>query len=94
MQYNDNIKYNEPYVLYDGVFQVLAPGLSNPIVLSNVTLFLSQDQDYSNATTVAILSMDVNSNGIITVETTSDGLAALVGASTVIMYPDGIITVN
>jgi hypothetical protein len=78
MLYNDNITYNQPSINYVGTIIINIPGVSNPIVLSNINVAVSTSQDYSNATTVAVISYDIYSEGILTIQATESQANAIV----------------
>lgn len=80
MLYNENILYNQPQITYTGTVIVNIIGIENPIILSNLTVIVSLYEDYSNATTLAIISYDILENGILTIEATQSQASALVEA--------------
>lgn len=88
MIYNDIISYNHNNITYVGIVQINVPGISNPIILNNITVVISVTQDYSNATTVGYVTFDPVANGIVTIESTQSQAEALVSASTI--YIDSI----
>jgi hypothetical protein len=78
MLYNDNISYSQPGINYIGTIVINIPGVPNPIVLSNINVSVSTSQDYSNATTVAVISYDIYSEGILTIQATESQANAIV----------------
>lgn len=83
MFYNENITYNRTQVTYSGVVRINVFGISNPIILNNITVVISVDEDFSTATTIGYVTFDYVPNGIITIEATQDQAEALVAASTI-----------
>jgi len=80
MLYNDLITYNQTNITYTGTIQINVPGLSNPIILGNVTVVISAEADYSNATTIGIVSYDFAPSGIVTIQSGQEQSEALVSA--------------
>lgn len=68
MLYNAEIEYNQPFTQYYGTLIVNAQSLSSPIVLNNITLLVLIDEDYTNQTTIGIITLDYASSGIIEIE--------------------------
>ena len=83
MLYNDLITYNQTNITYTGTIQINVPGISNPIILNNITVVISVEEDFSNATTVGYVTFDYVPGGIVTIEATQDQAEALVAASTI-----------
>lgn len=82
MLYNENITYDQPGLSYVGTIIINVEGLLDPIIISNVNIAITTSQDYSNATTVAVLSYDIYPEGIITIQATQSQANALVEAVT------------
>jgi hypothetical protein len=82
MLYNENITYDQPGLSYVGTIIINVEGLLDPIIISNVNVAITTSQDYSNATTVAVLSYDIYPEGIITIQATQSQANALVEAVT------------
>jgi len=80
MLYNDLITYNQTNITYTGTIQINVPGISNPIILNNITVVISVTEDFSNATTVGYVTFDYVPSGIITIDATQDQADALVTA--------------
>lgn len=83
MIYNEAINYNSPNVTYNGTLIVYASSLINPITLRNLTIFYSSNEDYSNYTSIGVISIDISPQGIISVEVLDDDVAALVSAEVI-----------
>ena len=83
MLYNDLSSYNQSGVTFTGILQINVPGISNPIILNNVSVYFSDTVDYSNATTVGVVSINYVSTGLIVIEATADQAEAI-SQSTVI----------
>jgi hypothetical protein len=80
MLYNDLITYNHNNITYTGTIKINVPGIPSPIILGNVSVAISTNPDYSNATTIGVVSYDFAPNGILTIEATQDQAEALVSA--------------
>lgn len=97
MLYNENIGYNDPSVTYIGTVYISVPGISNPIVIGNLTVVFPSltSQDYSNATTIGFISYEFSPSGILTIEATQDQAQALVEANFVyINSASGEVSIN
>ena len=83
MIYNEAINYNSPNVTYNGTLIVYASSLINPITLTNLTIFYSSNEDYSNYTSIGVISIDISPQGVISVEVLDNDVAALVSAEVI-----------
>jgi hypothetical protein len=92
MQYNSNIGYDEPSYSYIGTLVIYASGLSSPIILNNIAILLGGQEDYSTYTTIAVISMDVGSTGIVSIEVLDENVSAIVSAETIALG-DGEISI-
>jgi hypothetical protein len=59
------------------------PGNSNPITVSNVSVFYAINEDYSNLTTITLVSLEVQNNAIITVVPENEDYTALLTAEVI-----------
>lgn len=87
MLYGSPISYNEPQYSYIGNLYIYVPGNENPIIVPNVTIFYALNEDYSNLTTISVISIELQSNGIIVVIAENEDYSALLSAE--ILYTDG-----
>jgi hypothetical protein len=78
MLYNENISYSQPGLTYIGTIVINVVSLNNPIILSNIFVTVNSTEDYSNATTVAVLSYDIMPEGILVIEATESQASAIV----------------
>jgi hypothetical protein len=92
MIYNQPIAYNSN-VTYLGVLIINAPSISNPIIVNNVTFFYPTNEDFSNFTTIAVVSIDTSSDGTVRVNALDDQVAALVSASVIAITGTAEITI-
>lgn len=92
MLYDDIIAYNEPSYSYSGTLIIFAQSLSSPIVLNNITILIGGQEDYSNYSTIAVISMDVSSTGVVSIEVLDENVSAIVSAETVALG-DGEISI-
>jgi len=83
MIYNEAISYNSPNVTYGGTLIIYADSLINPITLTNVTIFYSANEDYSNYTSIGVISIDISPQGVITVEVLDQDVSALISAQVI-----------
>jgi hypothetical protein len=70
MLYNSNFSYNESGIVYQGSLLISVLGLSSPILVNNITILIDPLDDYSNNTTIGIVSYNLNPIGIMSFETT------------------------
>jgi hypothetical protein len=75
--YNQSIAYNEPNFSYAGTVVIYASSLSSPIILKNITIVFSGQEDYSNFTTIAFISMDISPTGVVSIEVLDEDVSAL-----------------
>lgn len=94
MQYNDLITYNEPSSNYVGTIILNIRGIANPVILNNINIFFGGNQDYSVSTTIAVLSIDVNPSGIITIETLQGEAAAIMQAESITIHSSTLISIG
>ena len=87
MKYNDLITYNHNNITYNGTIHINVPGLSNPIILNNITVVVATEPDYSNATTMGLVTFDLAPSGIMTIEATDEQAYAISESSTIYLVP-------
>lgn len=92
MLYNQPVAYDSNYT-YNGTLVITAPSILNPIIVNNVTFFYPTNEDYSNLTTIAVISIDTSVDGIITVEALDDQVSALASASVIAISGEAEITI-
>lgn len=78
MLYNQDAVYNQSSISYIGTIIINVASLNNPIILSNVFVAVNTVEDYSNATTVAVLSYDIMPEGILVIQATESQASAIV----------------
>jgi UTP-glucose-1-phosphate uridylyltransferase len=93
MKYGEAIAYNSPNVSYDGILIIYADSLINPIVLNNITIFYASNEDYSNLTTIGVLSIDINPQGIVSVEVLDKDVSAISSAQVISVGVSGQISI-
>lgn len=77
MLYNNSITYNQSDINYYGFLIININGISNPITIGNVNVIQVTAEDYSNSTTIAVMSIDFTSSGIMTIQVDSGQEAAV-----------------
>lgn len=80
MLYNDSLIYNQTNITYSGTVNINVPSIINTIILSNVTVVILTEPDFSNATTIGVVTYDFAPTGILTIEATAEQAEALVAA--------------
>jgi len=93
MRYNEPISYNSSNVTYNGTILIYASSLINPIVLNNITVFYANNEDYSNLTTIGVLSIDVNPEGIISIEVLDEDVSAIASAQVISITTNGEVSI-
>jgi len=83
MLYNDTIAYSQSNISYTGSLIIRASGLSSPIVLNNITILFGGQEDYSNYATLAVMSIDINPTGDITIEVLDEQAYGLVSIESI-----------
>lgn len=91
MQYNSDLLYENSGISYIGSLVIKVPGISNPIILNNIKIAFAGLPDYSNLTTIAVLSIDVNASGLITIETVQENLSALTSVEAITIYDGNVV---
>lgn len=94
MIYNQPLSYGEPNFSYIGNLYIYVPGKSNPIIVSNVSVFYTLNQDYSNLTTISVLSVEIQNNAIITVIPEGEDYSALLTAEVIYITGENEIAVD
>ena len=77
MLYNDPITYSQSNISYFGSLIINIAGISNPITIGNINVIQVAEEDYSNSTTIAVMSIDFTSSGIMTIQVDSGQEAAV-----------------
>jgi hypothetical protein len=77
MRYNESIIYDQSSISYYGSLIINISGISNPITIGNVNVIQVTKEDYSNYSTIAVMSIDYTSSGIMTIEVDSGQEAAV-----------------
>jgi len=93
MLYNDTITYSQPNYSYLGTLVIYAPSLSSPIILNNITILIGGQEDYSNYTTIAVVSMEVSPSGYVTVEVLDEDVFALSSVQSISINNDSEISI-
>lgn len=83
MLYNDTITYSQPNYSYLGTLVIYAPSLSSPIILNNIAILIGGQEDYSNYTTIAVVSMEINPSGYVTIEVLDEDVSALISVESI-----------
>ncbi len=94
MIYDDFINYNQDGVSYIGDVILKIQGISNPIILNNIKINFSGDQNYSSTTTIAVMSIDIAPSGIITIEALPSQGEAIVQATKINVLSNTSISVE
>lgn len=93
MLYDQNIAYGQPNYSYTGTLVIYAPSLSSPIILNNIAILIGGQEDYSNYTTIAVVSMEVSPSGYVTVEVLDQDVSALVSVQSIAINDNSEIAI-
>jgi hypothetical protein len=80
MKYNSNLTYNESGFLYIGSLLISVPSIVNPILINNITILIDPVEDYSNNTTIGVVSYDIAPSGVMSFEATDFQAEAILGS--------------
>lgn len=94
MLYNQNISYNQPGINYIGSLIIKIASIPSPIVINNVKIVFGGDLDYSNLTTISVLSIEVQGDAVITVIPEYEDYTALLTAEVVYITGNTEISVS
>jgi hypothetical protein len=94
MFYNDVIDYNQSGIQYNGTIVLIIEGISNPVILNNVKVNFGGEEDYSVATAIGVISIDLEPTGIITIETLGKEGAALIQAKEITIHSGTLVSVQ
>lgn len=94
MFYGSPISYNQSGYSYTGTLYIYVPGNLNPITVSNVSVFYATNEDYSNLTTITLVSLEVQNNAIITVVPENEDYTALLTAEVIYITGENEIAVG
>jgi len=94
MLYNESIAYNQANTTYNGDLYIYVAGIENPIIVNNISFFFVSNQDYSNLTTISVISIDVSPEGIISIEANADQVQALLATSVIGITGEAEISID
>lgn len=94
MLYNDFIDYNQSNVEYNGTVILIIEGISNPVILNDIKINFGGKEDYSVATAIGVISIDLDPTGVITIETLGREGAALIQASEITIHSGTLVSVQ
>ena len=83
MLYNEPISYSQANTTFNGDLYIYVASIENPIIVNNVTFFFVSNEDYSNLTTIGVISVNVSPEGRISIEAYPDQVYALLEASVI-----------
>lgn len=93
MLYNENILYNSEAVVYSGEIILNIEGVHSPIRIPQATVIFGTIEDYSNVTTIGLISIDTDPYGIMTFSTTDAQADAIIQAETIIVSPNSEVSI-
>jgi hypothetical protein len=83
MLYNNSLSYNSSGILYTGSLLISVPGIYDPILINNITIIIDPVEDYSNNTTIGIVTYDISATGVMSFQTTESQAEAIVGSQVI-----------
>ncbi len=93
MLYNANFNYDNPNYSYSGTLIINAPSLVSPIVLNDIIISYALNEDYSNYTTIAVVSMDISPSGVLTLEVLDNDVSAISSAQVIAIGTTGEVSI-
>jgi len=94
MLYNDLIDYSQSGIQYSGTIVLIIEGISNPVILNDIRVNFGGRQDYSVATAIGVVSIDVAPSGVITIQALQREGAALIEAKEITIHSGTFVTVE
>lgn len=94
MLYNDLFSYNQSGVTFNGTLQINVPGIENPIILNDISIYFTDKTDYSNATTVGVVTVNYVSTGLIVIEATMDQAEAISQSSVISLSQSSEVSIE
>jgi hypothetical protein len=94
MLYNQPIAYNENNASYIGDLYIYVEGIQNPIIVNNITFFFPSNEDYSNFTTIEVISVNSQVEGLIIIEAYQSQVSALVNTEVIGIIGQTQITIS
>ena len=94
MLYNDLIDYSQSGIQYDGTIILIIEGISNPVTLNDIKVNFGGKKDYSLATAIGVLSIDLAPTGVITIQALEKEGAALIQASEITIHSGTLVSVQ
>jgi hypothetical protein len=83
MLYNSTFSYNSSGILYTGSLILNIPGIYNPILINDIRIIIDPVEDYSNNTTIGIVTYDISATGVMSFQTTESQAEAIVGSQVI-----------
>lgn len=83
MLYNDTVGYSQSGISFNGTLQINIPGISLPLILNDISIYFPDKVDYSNATTIGVVSVNYVSTGLVVIEANSDQAQAISASSVI-----------
>lgn len=78
MLYDDLFSYSQSGVSYSGGLDISVPSINTPLLAGVPGILFVSEVDYSNSSTIGIVSMDYVSSSIVVIETTNSKPSATV----------------
>jgi hypothetical protein len=94
MLYNEPISYSQANTTFNGDLYIYVASIENPIIVNNVTFFFVSNQDYSNLTTISVISVDVSPEGRISIEAYADQVDSLLATSVIGITGEAEISID
>lgn len=92
MLYNDTIGYNAQGINYQGTVILNIPSIGSTLVLENINVVISLNEDFSNYTTIGTISLEYSESGVITIEASPEQAYAITQAETIYVNDSSEIT--
>ena len=94
MLYNEPISYSQANTTFNGDLYIYVASIENPIIVNNITFFFVSNQDYSNLTTISVISVNVSPEGRISIEAYADQVDSLLATSVIGITGEAEISID
>ena len=89
MLYNDLVGYSQSGVSYQGTLTLSVPGFSINLLPPSIAVYIGDELDLNNATTVGFATISSVKTGSITLETTQQQAQSIAQSSTIYIVKSG-----
>lgn len=92
MLYNDTIAYSTEGINYQGTLILNIPSIGSTLIIENINVIISLNEDFSNYTTIGTISLEYSESGVITMDVLPEQAYAITQAETIYVNNSSEIT--